>query len=189
MLRGNESWEGTIPRFLDEVEDAAPTATVSVSVYNPTNLFFTLYSMACNRDYSKCPRLEIVVDDSAAGQVRVLIGFLTWNGKEILATPSELINQVFGDEASWFAAVATHEMFEVENAALTAHHLAALTVEWLFEGNQEIGPIAVFVENGSIRRRTFSKENYRSMDAFAQAHPTYLAALKCYAEDRVTGLR
>jgi hypothetical protein len=188
VLRGNERWGETVPRFIDGVEDAAPTATVSVSVYNPTNLFLTLYSIASNRDYSKCPRLEIVVDDSAAGQVRVLIGFLAWNGQGILATPSELINQIYGDETGWFAAVAMHGTFEEEDAALSAHHLAALTVEWRLESNQKTGPKQILAENGQISRRPFSEENCRPIEAFAQAHPDYLAALKDYVKDRVSGL-
>jgi hypothetical protein len=188
VLRGNDNWQEIVPLYLDEVEGVAPTATVSIAVYNPTNLFFALYSIACNRDYSKCPCLEIVVEDSAAGLIRTLIGVLAWNGQEILATPSELINQVYGDETEWLAAVAMHGTFEEEDAALSAHHLAALTVEWRLKANQEIGPKRILVENGQICRRPFSKENWQPIEAFAQAHPDYLAALNDYVKDRVSGL-
>jgi len=81
-----------------------------------------------------------------------------------------------------------HGTFEEEDAALSAHHLAAITVEWRLEGNREIGPKQILVENGQICRRPFSEENCRPIDAFAQAHPNYLAALKGYVKDRVSGL-
>jgi len=85
-------------------------------------------------------------------------------------------------------AVAMHATSDEEDAALMAHHLAAFTTEWRIEGNQEIGPIEIFVDNGQIGRRPFSEENYRPLEEFAQVNPDYLADLKAFVEDRVGGL-
>jgi hypothetical protein len=188
VLRGNERWQKTIPKYLNEIRVEAPTAIVSVAVYNPTNIFFSLYRIASDQDYSKCPRLEIVFEDSVAGEVRVLMGFLGWDGEKIPSTPSELIIQLFGDDFGWLAAVSMHETFEQEDLALRAHHLAALTVEWRFQQNREIGPEEILVKKGRIFRRPFSEQNYRPISLFARTHLDYLAALKSYVEERVSGV-
>jgi hypothetical protein len=88
----------------------------------------------------------------------------------------------------WFAAVAMHGTFEEEDAALKVHHMLALTAEWRRQGKQAIGPKEIFFEDGHICRRPFRQENYRPIEAFSETHPRYLAALKSYVDDRVSGL-
>jgi hypothetical protein len=187
-LIGNSRWQQVVPRYLKEIETRMPTATVSAFLYNPTNLFLSLYFIASNEDYSKCPYLEIVVEDKDSGTVKVLIGFLAWDGHQIHAAPDDLINQIFGDDFSWIAAVAMHGTCEEEDDALASHHLTAVTTEWRFEGNREDGPTEILIEKGRIARRPFGERNYRPMPDFMQAHSDYLAALKRYVQDRIAGL-
>jgi hypothetical protein len=188
VLRGNRRFQEVVPRFIDEVKADAPTATVSVSIYNPCNLFLTLYWIAWTQDYSRCPQLEIVVEDRVKGWVKVLIGFLAWDGQDIQATPEEIANRVYGDDSGWLLAVTLHETFEDEDSAVTAHHLRVITVEWLFEKDREIGPTEVHVEDKSLCRRPFNEERQRPMTHFSAAHAEYLGALKTYLENRCTGL-
>jgi Endonuclease NucS len=188
VFRGNDRWQEIVPRFLDEVEANTPDATVSFSVYNPTNLLMALYWIAWNEDYSKCPHLEIVVEDTVAGTVKMLIGFLGWDTQMIQASPEELMNQIYGGDCEWMGAVTMHLTFNVEDAALAAHHLLALTAEWCFEGGQAIGPRELFLEKGQICRQPFSETKQRPITEFSAAHQNYLATLKAHMENFTVGL-
>jgi hypothetical protein len=188
VLQGNAKWQEVVPRFLDEIETSAPTATVSIFAFNPTNFFLALYWIAWNQDYSKCPHLEIVVEDRPAEQVRILIGYLAWNGQKIETTPDKLMDQIFGDDFGWMAAVTMHTTFEHDDAVLAAHQLTVRTAEWRFQAGEEVGPIEAFVDEGQIGRRPFSHSEYRPFKEFVADHSAYLAALKTYLEGRVAGL-
>ena len=187
VLLGNRRWQVIVPRYLDEIEATKPLATVSTYIYNPTNIFLSLYFISCNEDYSKCPHLEIVVEDKNSETVRVLIGFLAWDGQQVQAAPEDLINKLFGDDFSWLAAVAMHETCESEDAALASHHLVAVTTEWRWEGKQEIGPTEILAKKGRILRRPFPEGHYRPLTEFVEAHPAYLAALQAFVKSRVIG--
>jgi hypothetical protein len=188
VLIGNSKWQKVVPRFLDEIEADTPTATVSIAIYNPTNLFMTLYYIAWNQDYSKCPLLEIVVDDLGKGQVRGLLGHLVWEGRLVKDTPAGIVNRVYGDDTFLLIASAINETFLNEDAAIKAHHLAMATTEWVFEANQEKGPMEVLVKRGSLERRSFCEIKRKSLSQFSLANADYLAALRTYLQNRCTGL-
>lgn len=186
VLRGNANWQEVVPRFLEEVETSAPTATVSVFLYNPTNFFMALYWIAWNQDYSKCPHLEIVIEDQATGLVRVLIGFLAWDGRNLHTTAKELMRNIYGDDSAWMFSVTLHATFEEEDAVLAAHHLKVRTVEWRFEAGEALGPTEVHIKKGRVCRRPF--HGYRPFGEFVACHSGYLAGLKAHLEDISMGL-
>jgi hypothetical protein len=188
VLLGNSTWSDVVPRFLAEIESSAPTATVSISLYNPANLLMTLYWIAWNQDYSLCPHLEIVVEDKAAHRVRILMGILVWDSHTIFATPEELMNQVYGGGLEWVMAVTMHQTYEQEDSALAAHHLRAATVEWRFNANGEIGPKELLVKEENLLRQPFEETNQRPFREFIVAHKDYLAALKAFLETKAAGL-
>lgn len=188
LLLGNVAWREVTSRFLAEVESASSSATVSISIYNPANILMAFYWIAWNQDYSKCPHLEIVVEDKATGQVRILIGILVWDRQLIHSTPDELMNQVYGGEFEWLAAVTMHRTFEAEDSALTAHHLRAATVEWRFDADRVMGPTEVLTVDGKLCRQPFNDANQRPFVQFISTHSDYLAALKALMEKRAAGL-
>ncbi len=188
VLEGNNRWQKTVSRFLNEVERLTPNATVSVYIYNPANIYMALYFISWNDDYSKCPRLEIVVEDNAGGTVTVLMGFLVWTRRHIQVSPADLINKIFQDDFTWIAAVAMHGTFEDEDASLSAHHLAPVIVEWRFKAEQAFGPTQISVQGKKLLRRRFPEQKYRPLTEFVRAHSEYLAALNEYVKERMCGL-
>lgn len=188
VLEGNKGWADIVPRYIDEIAAKCPTASVSVSIYNPANLLMALYWIAWNEDYSKCPTLEIIIEDKATKVIRILLGILVWNGREIRATPEEIIERVYGDLEHWLVSISFGSTAENESAALSAHNLASFCVEWQFEGGRETGPIEVLVENGDLCRRTFNDESHRPFGEFCAENSDYLADLQTQIQKVVVGL-
>ncbi|HEV2380844.1 MAG TPA: endonuclease NucS domain-containing protein [Terriglobia bacterium] len=188
VLAGNSVWAADVPEYLKEIEATAPEATVVVSLYNPTNLFMSLYNIAWKEDYSLCPNFEIVVDERSTGRVRVLVGIVAWTGEHIRETPVRLMEEIYGGVFEWMTYVTTHGTRDFEDTALAAHHLQVLTVEWEFKGGEELGPILVTWGDGGLLRSKQDQQQFQPLKSFAAAHMDYLSALKHHLEDHITGL-
>ena len=64
VLLGLPTWQSIVPLLLDEIELTDQGATVAVSIFNPADLILGLYTIVTDRELSRCPTFEIVVEGS-----------------------------------------------------------------------------------------------------------------------------
>ena len=189
VLSGYMQWQKTIPKLLREIRTHAPQAVVTASIYGPANLLISLYAIGAGRNFTRCPHLEIVIEDSKSKCVRFLLGFLVWNGRRINQTPSMIIRGLYGDLFGWAMANQFGATFEREAAALAAHNLQAVIVEWRFQRDSESGPHELGLKNGRLVRGNPSEWAYNSIYEFAEFNKTYLSQLVTEFEGFSHGIR
>jgi Endonuclease NucS len=189
VVRGYPTWETVLPKLLNEIERKTPRAVVSCSLYGPANLLMSLYSIAANGDYSQCPRLEILVEDSESRTVRAFLGFLVWNGVKVTQSFSAIVKSVFGDIFAWMVAVNFGETFHFEVTATAAHNLNAVLVEWRFTNGTESGPHELKTKKDKLERLPPEAWLHKPINEFAESHLDYLAELRHVLEENVAGIQ
>jgi hypothetical protein len=187
-LRGMPEWEKIVPLFLEEIQSESPMASVSAYVFNPTNLLMSLYPVAWANDFSKCPHLEVVVEDDTKKQVRLMVSLLAWNGKPVKETPDGIVNRIYGSIIKWIAAQHFHETHIKEAAMLRAHNFVAPLVEFIYreKGNQP--PRRLAKSGKRLSRKPFNLDSVKDLAEFSAGNKKYLQALKSFLESHTIGL-
>jgi hypothetical protein len=181
-LRGMPEWEKIVPLFLEEVESESPTASVSVSLFNPANLLMSLYPVTWAGDFSGCPHLQVVVEDDTKQEVRLLISLLAWNGKCVEQTPEQIVHRVYGGVIEWMAAQHFHETHTREAKMLKAHNFFAPLVEFIYR-ERESQPPRQLLKNGSgLSRKSFELDSFKDLAEFSATNREYLDALRAFLE-------
>lgn len=188
VLRGNKAWEKIVPLYLNEIEINSPSATVSVSVYNPANLLFSLYYAFRDEDISRCPQLQIVVEDSHSETVRVLLGFLSWTGRNVSSSPADIINRVYKHADRWLIASNFGETHVYDDKVIGLHNLEVNAVEWVFVNKEEHGPIQLIIKNRTIARNPFDAVRHKPLLEFITMQKPYLSSLQLFMENTIVGL-
>lgn len=184
-LAGMPNWERILPKFLCEI---GQNSSVSASVFNPGNLMMTLYWIAWAKDFSKCPHLEVVVEEPNQKRVRILVSLLSWNGKIITESPSKMVDKIFGDLDHWMAAQHFHETHLHEAKALKLHQLSARTVEFTYNQKEPAEPKELLLVGNDLSRKEIDVETLREMDQFAKGNEDYLSQLRLFMESITIGL-
>jgi hypothetical protein len=128
-LLGNDYWQGGLDWFLRTIERERERATVSISVYNPGNIMFSLYYYAALDDFSYLPFLEVVVDDPEKGEVVVLTGRVEWDGETSPSTPQAIVNEYFRDDFDFFLTVHLREQWMYDPDMMAGHGLRYALLE------------------------------------------------------------
>jgi len=187
-LRGNPIWCDLVPKILEEIRCVQPNATVSVALYSPANLFMTLYSIRDASDFSKCPHLEIVIEDGNSQDVRIINGMLVWDGQGMSASIETIMEQVFGDDFGWVMATQMGQTCAYEHEIAKAHHVKEVLSERMFSQKKSDVLNELVIRNGSIVRQPFPETGYLSLVDYAASETEYLTSLKLYIDERVYGL-
>jgi hypothetical protein len=188
VLLGIPDWQTQVPAFLDEAERNDPTATVSISVYNPANLLIGLYSLAARRTLEYCPSVEIVVEASTGKELRILCGVLMWTGQPIAVDGEGMITKIYGGLSEWMIATHVNETWEFEPVAMEAHGIVAPLVEFVSRHGIETAPQRLTIDDSTLKRIPFAND-FASMAQFSEANQPYLESLIAYLEAHSTGLR
>lgn len=188
VLLGIPNWEAQVPAFLNEIERTDRTATISIAVYNPSNLLISLYSLATRRTLEHCPAVEIVVEASTGKELRVLSGVPMWNGRLVEFDAEGLIDKIYGGLGDWMVAVQLNATWEFEPAAMEAHGIVVPLVEFVGRNGVETAPHRLTNDGSTLDRAPFAND-FASMAEFAAANHTYLESLAAYLEAHSTGLR
>lgn len=182
-LKGNRLWEKAVPALLEKIASDSPKVTVSVSLYNPCNILFSLYHVSWRSDYSKCAFLEICVEDQTKKQFTAYASALAWNGKPIAVDTEKLVEDVYGFFEVWASNSA-----EYEDKALSAHNLSTPIVAFVLNDQADSVVCGVKVENGELQLLPYTKESFPTMEGFETANAAYLKSLKAYLEKYSVGL-
>jgi hypothetical protein len=184
VLQGYMQWEKAVPAILTEVQVNSVESVVTVSAYGPANLLVSLYAIALNEDYSRCPHFEIVIEDEDASELRLVSGVLVWDCQK----PIGAFERIFGNVFEWMS---KQRFGAVENEikALRSHNLKAVALEWRFSNGRVSGPIEVMVDSRRLVRKPFDPSRYKSLREFAHLNKSYLRELEKRVESCSTGLR
>jgi hypothetical protein len=177
-----------VPLFLEEIEAENPSASVSVYVFNPANLLMSLYPITWAGDFSKCPRLEILVEDDTRKRVRVLVSLLAWNGKPVERTPEHIVKRIYGSVIKWMAAQHFHETHTCEPKMLAAHNLIAPLVEFTYAENKAPSGDQLVKDRSRLSRKPFDVNAVKDLAEFSAANRNYLDALKAFLESQIFAL-
>lgn len=187
-LRGMPEWERVVPLFFKEVESESPDASVSVHIYNPADLLMSPYPVAWAGDFSKCPYLEVVVEDPTRKRVGLLVSLLAWNGKPVKQTPEQIVKRIYGSVVEWMAALHFHETYTREAQMLAAHQLIAPLVEFGYVANQAPSAIQLKKNRSGLSRKPFVAGAVKDLGEFSTANRNYLDTLKTFLESHIFAL-
>ncbi|MGP8199940.1 MAG: endonuclease NucS domain-containing protein [Limisphaerales bacterium] len=187
-LRGMSEWESIVPVFLKEIESESPNASVSVYIYNPADLFMSLYPVAWTGDFSQCPRLEVVVENVTNKRVRLLASLLAWDGRPLKDTPEQIVERIYGSVIKWMSALHFHETYKRETSMMAAHCLIAPMVEFTYAENKTPSAVQLAKSGLGLSRKPFNWDGVKGLPEFSIANKNYLHELKAFVESHIFGL-
>lgn len=129
VVSGCAAWEKTIVGVLKEVESERPDATVSIYMYNPTNIVLTVGKAFAQQDYSFLPSFQLI--ESSSNRVSVYLGFLAWTGLTPNLLGDELFSRYFGGVESYFMMMNFGELHQRYDVTCSALGLESVVLEVL----------------------------------------------------------
>lgn len=134
VASGCAAWEQVIAGILQEIETKRPDATVSIYMYNPTDIVLTIAKAFAHQDYRYLPSFQLI--ESSPTRVCTYLGFLAWTG----ATPNflgdEFLSRYFDGAEGYFLMMNFGEQYKQYDAACSALGLESVVVEVLNPGAQ-----------------------------------------------------
>lgn len=94
VLLGNSRWSSALVHLFDEWQRTHPIATVSVNLYNPANIVFSLAKLFGEGDLQYLPGFQVVV--SQGEYVALYEGLLIWDGRAVSMRGREWIERAYG---------------------------------------------------------------------------------------------
>lgn len=185
VLQGYTEWEKVVPAILNEIQANSVESVVTVSAYGPADLLVSMYAIALNGDYSRCPHFEIVIEDEQTSELRIVSGVLVWDSQKPLGE----FGKIFGDIFEWMWAQKLGGAAANEIKALRSHNLKAAAVEWRFSNGKETEHVELTTDDRGLVRRVFDQTRYKSLREFALLNESYLSDMKARVESCSTGLR
>jgi hypothetical protein len=159
-------------------------ATFAIQIFNPANIMASLYAFATRADPDYFPSLEIVVMDG--NHVRVLEGFIVWDGTTFPREPSEIAGTI--DRSSWnfFFLWSNGGLAEYDSRIMRAHGLAFVFVETTLSPGEE--PVRRWVRKAKgawkIASEVHPSEILTVVD-FVVHNPAYLEKLARFVRSNV----
>jgi hypothetical protein len=99
-----------------------------------------------------------------------------------------ILSNVYGGIEDWLLIRHLGSTWEAEAAALAAHHLTELVVEFQAENGVEADPQRLDAKESGLQRIPFEPDQYSSLSEFANAHREYLKSLKALVDSHVWSL-
>lgn len=132
VTTGNENWHSILPAWLREVAETMPNAMVTLSLYVPNHLLFSLRELAkpVTQPAALFPRFEAIVTDEESQTQCGLLGFIVWNGKKPKFKGKQMVDKIFGPNDAWMWAVQFHRQWEYEEKAMKLHDLFTPIMEF-----------------------------------------------------------
>lgn len=174
VLVGNDYWYSIFPMLLRKAE-ANSISTVSVKIYNPSNILLALFALHHHGEARFFSGFQLLF--SGIDEVKLYIGALGWNEEVPLLSAGGWINQAFGSVDDFML----HQHFNsLHTLDGHARNLLGITSH-VFEINnpatphQEISEIVI--DDGNLVRIPFERTNFAPAMAFPIHNSQFCDAL------------
>lgn len=131
---GCAAWNNGIAKILEEIESGRPDATVSLYIYNPTDIVLTIAKAFADQDYRYLPSFQLI--ESSPSRICTYLGFLAWSGTTPNFLGDEFLSRYFDGVEGYFWMINFHEQYKRYDAACSALGLESLVLEVLNPGAQ-----------------------------------------------------
>ncbi|AXE29476.1 DUF91 domain-containing protein [Chromobacterium phragmitis] len=132
VVSGCSAWEQVIAGILQAIETKRPDATVSIYMYNPTDIVLTIAKASAHRDYRFLPSFQLI--ESSPTRVCTYLGFLAWTGSTPNFLGDEFLSRYFDGTEGYFLTMNFGELYTRYDAACSALGLESIVVEVLNPG-------------------------------------------------------
>ena len=131
---GCAAWDQLIAGILRKIETKRPDATVSICIYNPTDIVLTIAKASENQDYSYLPNFQLI--ESSPARTCTYLGLLAWTGSTPNFLGDEFLSRYFDGAENYFWMTNFHQQHQRYDAACAALGLESVVVEVLNPGAQ-----------------------------------------------------
>jgi hypothetical protein len=149
--------------------------TTLALVYNLCNTILSLYKLI-KGEYQFLPMLEIAVEESKCGRVRILWGHLMWDGMTHPQSP-QVIDEVYGNLNRFWAAVQFGETHIYEEQVIKGHGFTYELFEFVIEEKNLVSVNHATITDGKVTREPIGKSERYDVLKFTEQNRTYLRSL------------
>lgn len=184
-LKGNDSWEEAFKKFNEEIVTNYSEAIVSISIFNPMALPFSLSYAIVHGDTTRWPTMELIAHDEVENRLLLIIGEIRWDGR----THPDL-SSVFADtkeeleEFLWEHALGTS--WQRDRELMASHGLEYGTQYWEFIDGTLAKSGRWVLRNGSVVEDPQTADS-TNLDSFVSENNDYIMKLHEYLEDLTEG--
>lgn len=180
-LFGNLPWSNAAQWFCRNAESQTPDATVSLSIYNPQSLPFSLVKLVGDHDATYLPCMELVAWDDRKQSITILQGFIEWNGQTNPSTVHHVFTKDIGGLEQFLFLHAMNQAWQFDPVLMRRHGLAYVThLHRITSGAQEIFDVEFLDEDGAIAIKhlgTVELSSQTSLQDFCDKNEFYLTQL------------
>lgn len=167
VVAGNSEWADILASLFAEVESGNPLATVSLSLYNPTDTPFSLWRYFRDKDNSYLPSFQLVI--SGADSFSICSGYLVWNRCALKISAQDWINSAYSSIDYYFCMRHFHETYERDDLARSYLGITSRVTEYTRKEDGE-SISALSSKEESVVRTDISTISDASMEDFYTAN-------------------
>jgi hypothetical protein len=197
VLQFNSRWNKGTSLFFQEIEKLFPDATVSVNIFEPSNILEELYQVALalgNNQLDPLDRIEIAANLKSlpylvievmvdAERSILLVGKIAWNGTS-LPSPENVVNKACGNMAEFVKLNIGRQQGALNEKLMKEMNLTFELVEGIFlKGiNTELSLLNFGPRAKTIKRSPSTKIDLGSFTLFVAQNQKFLVELRAFME-------
>ena len=184
-LEGNDSWKETFRKFTQEIDTTYSEAVVSIRIFNPMALPFSLVYAVIHGDATRVPAMELIAHDESENRLLLITGEIRWDGR---THPD--FSSVFEDteeeleEFLWEHALGTS--WQRDPQLMASHGLEYDTKYWEFADGTLSRSGRWVLESGSIVEYP-QTDDATNLGSFVSENHDYIMQLHEHLENLTEG--
>lgn len=175
VFLGNEAWSEIFFEIIGEIEKTQKQATVSVHLYNPENIVFSLAKLCSKEDYSYMPSFQLVI--TLEDEAMLHLGHVVWNGNRISMRGKEWIDKAYGSMDEYMCMQVYGDQFEKDDFACALLGLSSVVLEVKRPGAQTEEITVLSLNNGRQVRTPIAVFQQRTIEDFYAENEIFRASL------------
>lgn len=188
-LIGYSPWQKIYRPYLDDIEKQHPNASISVSIFNPVDLLFQLYSFVAKQEICYIPHFQIEVEDLTKSYRSIAISSWTWDGVTKPPPPKKILTEMFGEPFNYIMCRHLGMLDQYYENLLRIHGFSMPILEIQKIAEAESG-FLLNAENDQLIRTSCSISHPPGLGllAFLESNHEYMQKLIEFVDEYTTGL-
>lgn len=174
-MLGNSDWSDIFDGIVGDIEVNKTSTTVSLHIYNPANIVFSLAKYFGENDYRFVPNFQLV--ETYENEVVLYIGVMIWSGKNTSLQGKAWIEKAYESLNGYMVMQHFGEQFERDDYACRLLGLSSVVLQISMPGTDAEEVNVLSMENGLISRTPVAKASIRTLQDFYLQNQTFGSSL------------